>query len=149
MFVIETLSKPPWQQQQKHGQTKDSMGTQIAHYVCFIIVFIFHLFSETKQHKSLKFAWGENGTSDGLELWWEIIYLTLFRTKPCSLLLWQRWCLALLERVITSTIHLVDIFVSLPSWLLKIPNDFCGLTLLCLQITSKHNHPLFMVNSPF
>ena len=50
MFVIETLSKPPWQQEQKHDQTKDSMGTQIAHYVCFIIVFIFHLFSETKQH---------------------------------------------------------------------------------------------------
>ena len=65
MFVIETLSKLPRQQQQKHGQTKDSMGTQIARYVCFQILFIFYLFSETKQHKSLKFAWAKNRTSDG------------------------------------------------------------------------------------
>ena len=65
MFVIETLSKPPWQQQQKHGQTKDSVGTQIAQYVHFKILFVFYLFSETKQHKSLKFAWDKNRTSDG------------------------------------------------------------------------------------
>ena len=29
------------------------------------ILFIFYLFSETKQHKSLKFAWDKNRTSDG------------------------------------------------------------------------------------
>ena len=138
---MATVTKA-WPDKRFNGHTNSSLCT---FYNCIY----FSLFSETKQHKSLKFAWGENGTSDGLELWWQIIYLSLFRTKPCSLLLWQRWCLALLERVITSTIHLVDIFVSLPFWLLKIPNDFCELTLLCLQITSKHNHPLFMVNSPF
>ena len=65
MFVIETLSKPPWQQQQKHGQTKDLIGTQIAQYVHFKILFISYLFSETKQYKSLKFAWDKNRTSDG------------------------------------------------------------------------------------
>ena len=65
MFVIETLSKLPRQQQQKHGQTKDSVGTQIAQYVHFKILFISYLFSEKKQHKSLKFAWTKNRTSDG------------------------------------------------------------------------------------
>ena len=65
MFVIETLSKPPWQQQQKHDWTKDSVSTQIAQYVCFQILFTCYLFSETKQHKSLKFAWSKNRTSDG------------------------------------------------------------------------------------
>ena len=55
MFIIETLSKPPWQQQQKHGQTKDSMGTQIAQYVRFQILFIFYLFSKTNNinHQNL------------------------------------------------------------------------------------------------
>ena len=65
MFVIETLSKLPWQQQQKHGQTKDLIGTQIAQYEHFKFLFISYLFSETKQHKSLKFAWAKNRTSDG------------------------------------------------------------------------------------
>ena len=55
MFVIETLSKPPWQQQQKHGQTKDSVGTQIAQYVHFQILLIFYLFSKTNNvnHQNL------------------------------------------------------------------------------------------------
>ena len=65
MFVIETLSKPPWQQQQKHGQTKDLIGTQIAQYVRFQISSISYLFSKTKPHKSPKFAWAKNRTSDG------------------------------------------------------------------------------------
>ena len=65
MFVIETLSKPPWQQQQKHGQTKDSMGTQIAQYVHFQILFISYLFSKTKPLKSPKLVWAKNRTSDG------------------------------------------------------------------------------------
>ena len=65
MFAIETLSKPPWQQQQKHGQTKDSVSTQIAQYVHFKILFISYLFSKTKQYKSPKFAWAKNKTSDG------------------------------------------------------------------------------------
>ena len=41
------------------------MSTQIAQYVCFQILFTCYLFSETKQHKSLKFAWSKNRTSDG------------------------------------------------------------------------------------
>ena len=55
MFVIETLSKPPWQQQQKHGQTKDLIGTQIAQYVRVQILFIFYLFSKTNNinHQNL------------------------------------------------------------------------------------------------
>ena len=65
MFAIETLSKPPWQQQQKHGQTKDSVSTQIAQYVHFKILFIFLSILSKKQYKSPKFAWAKNKTSDG------------------------------------------------------------------------------------
>ena len=58
------LSKPPWQQQQKHGQTKDSTRTQVAQCIHFKILFISYPSSETQQHISPKFAWGKNKNSD-------------------------------------------------------------------------------------
>ena len=105
LFVTETLSKPPWQQQQKHGQTKYSINTQIALFVCF--KFLFHFLSILWNKATRKSAWDKNRNSDSK------LFTFLFRTEPCSLFLWQTWCLVLLERLITSTIHLVDVFISI------------------------------------